>query len=375
MKSIYICKKPFEVLNAIVTKLNEDETPSSVIIDPWFPKKSAEHIEESLNRASIFEDCLLLESVHEENGSKKKYKDVLNICLRNSRRINKYIDNKIGSSYSGKLYTTDESKQTDQLLIKEICRRRNGKHIHIERGISDYIKYSYDWPKYPTLSDLIFPSLWTVRKEVHRLQLLAKCGFWWGPTRPEENDDVDHIIALYPQLIRSGYSNHSITNMPSPEKYISFLKRWIPEYLKEIDINRKILEVNSLLILPHFHSYNISERKKLNKLLNKCIKMMDSPVGVKPHPRSNNVPFETDDVRLIPKSVPVEVVYAMEGINITDVVGVNSTSFYTAKYLCNKVNVLSIANIVKKNGKKVDTKLSKINVGYPDSVEELTDYL
>ena len=366
--SIFVCRTPYHIFLSSILSCSKDSGDSYLLVEPWFDPDSAQIIINSLRSHNVFNKIIILDSVY--SGEKKKnYRDQLSSIEKSINIISKKLPHLSHGNFSGELYTTGEAKQTDQYLINNLVEKSNGTNVHLEDGTDDYfIEHDDNWSLYPWINIKMRPKR-TYYNLSHRARLLISHRFLWeNITKPEDNPWLDSVAAVFPDHLRSSLRKYPSQELPGPEEWDDKIIQWIRQYVEEVCIKPKQLDIDLLFITPHSSEIaSAREESSLMDLIEEVATENRTTVGLKPHPREPFTYNLPESVSVIPKEIPAEVLYTLVTDKIELVIGPDSTALYTAKWISPSSTVVSVSKIM---GEQTNL-LENMGVKYPSTTSEL----
>lgn len=167
---------------------------------------------------------------------------------------------------------------------------------------------------------------------------------WDGEYAMGTHPVLNKLTATHPDFVHENFSGLTKQEITAVSLH-PVLKSWSKNYLKCLNVHHKARNLDSVLLLPH--SESISNKKKRVQFINSFLKMNTDPncsLGVKYHPRESEKYFRSRrDVIKIPQTVPAEFLYA-DNLNITTVIGGQTTALLSAKWIDSSLDVMSYLN-------------------------------
>lgn len=190
----------------------------------------------------------------------------------------------------------------DHILIS--CMLKKKDIIIIEDGLANYVKQKN------TISQKYFP-FFKVKGYSSVTKKIYLTGLIKIPSKLKNKHEIVNIKKLDSKSIFNNFSS----DLANTKKIIITQPFFDDGYLSE------------------------SEHKYLYKKL--YLKILSTEVFIKPHPR-DSIDYSFLSTNILDKNVPIEIIY--QAAELTDIYSVNSTAGYTAKILCNNVQVHKVFN-------------------------------
>jgi hypothetical protein len=175
-------------------------------------------------------------------------------------------------------------------------------------------------------------------------------GFWWKNERISGFSQwTDKIMVVFPQFIRDEIRKRDVIPIKKEEvlklRQEDIFSNWIK--LFEIDLHR-LEKIDMILLINRSGSAKLyPEYKKVMKALLRIGIANGLNIALKYHPRETLKDFlsvkNEDKIIILPRALPIEIIYLMKPDSLKFIIGNISTSLLTAKWLLDDCKVFSIA--------------------------------
>jgi hypothetical protein len=207
-------------------------------------------------------------------------------------------------------------------------------------------------------------------------------GLWWHDENiMGKSSYIDTCYAIFPDFVRQELKRKKVVAI----KKENFLKiaedKAIPEYFKSLDFDANVFkEIDVLLISLHSDMLNEYPRLKesMNIILSNIEKQKLSLV-VKYHPREFIDDFlkqkEKKNVLILPKAIPLELLYVVSQIPPKVIIGGHSTALLTARWIFPNAKVISTALLFDYYDQNIFEVFNKNNIVLISNIKEIEETL
>lgn len=375
MTSLFLTFTPLHLITSCGIALkqsNEDDKILLIVKD--FPYTSY-YIKSILNwEANPFKEIYLLNG--RINLDKKSF--VLRYFFNLKKIITiKKIWLKINKNNSIKLYTyNDYTIEGQYLLFKN---GKKSKNIYIDDGLSSYWPSSQPYYRYHKL-------IFILRKIISKIIF----GFWYNiPPIYGTSNNFNEMLSFYPKMVINHLKQKYGEIRKIPDNLFFSLNK--TGLLNQISKSFKLQIKNSsnycIILLANSDVFRKSNLRmyEYKNLIRRIINELENHfdiIYIKYHPREKLIGFINSNnkkLELIPNSIAVELIFLLLNPKMKSkitLIGSLSTAFITARLIIkNKLNIISIDNILKKKKLSSYYQYKKFNILIPKNFSELTSLI
>jgi len=326
MKNIFLAFTPYHIflLYSIASTHHRTEDNILFIISDFAEStKLAKAIEDSRN--SSFKQVYVLAGTYAKKWKILKWiitrNNIIKLkhFIKNSRIKNVYSCQDKKAEGQAMFYFTKEKNKTTQCFYVE---DGSGVYSEIVSKKKNFFKF--------ILAKLFYGTWWRDKKVVGSSQ--------W----------TDKLMVIFPQFVRGELKNKDIIPIKKDEVLRLKKEEFFSNCIKLFDVNLHGLEQIDVLLLIN-HSYYARLYPKYKEVIEKFLKITETQglkTAVKYHPREPLEDFlsvnNREKIIILPRAIPVEILYIIGPASLKIVVGNISTSLLTAKWLMNHCRVVSL---------------------------------
>lgn len=205
--------------------------------------------------------------------------------------------------------------------------------------------------------------------------------FFFGPWWQDENilgvsPRIDVCIIVFPKFARNELKVKEIIAANKENFLRARSDKTFAEYFESLNCDvKKFNDTDILLINPYsglIEKYPQLEEVMSAIFLNVCDKNMR--LAVKYHPREYLNDFlrqERENVLILPKAIPLELLYVASPTPPKLIIGVHSTALMTARWLFPSVQIVSIAPLCGYYDRSIFEIFKKINIRLAFNIEDI----
>jgi len=346
MKNIFITFTPYHIfLSCSIALYQESSAENHLIIIRDF--SGFERLLDSLRgwERSPFAQIESLPGIYGRSGKFNKQFTIRNNVTMIARYVSHHTFERV--------YIFNDAKPEAQCALyfaKKVNKRTVG--VYVEDGAGAYSSYRLEKQ---SLTDVLLRKLFY--------------GPWWvdvnilGTSRW-----IDEIKVIFPQIVRPELRLKPVTSIPKHGLLELRNQEWPYEYLKTLGVEiTKLHNLDAILVVAHTEFANkiIGYKEVINDILHMA-KSQNLRLGVKYHPRDPQDDFlsvrNDEGISVLPKSLPMELVYILASEKIKFIIGDISTSLLTAKWLLENVMVVSIAPLIGQIDSQLLRTFDKLNI-------------
>jgi len=354
MKNLFLAHTPYHVLLSCGIALDETYKAESqlVIVKDFF---YADMIYYSLKSCSNspFSQIFLLPGIYDKNNSVLQHI----VKIVNAKKIYKIIAN---NCFDNAFVFNDRRPEGQSCLYAVKKNNKLARGIYVEDGINVYASYVLN--KHSFISEIMAKVL---------------LGSWWdNVTVLGSSKYVDEVRAVFPEFVRNELRSKHVIQI-SKKSFLSIKEfDFFDIYLRSCNTCASDFKgIDAIFIVSH--SSNIKNKRFYFENLKKAIDVVLSKrlrVAVKYHPRElvDDVLSLSKEVLILPKFIPIEMIFMIIPDEIKVVVGDLTTSVLTAKWLLNNAKVYSLAPLFYYNDIKIFQMFDCIGV---KKIENMEDFL
>ncbi len=192
---------------------------------------------------------------------------------------------------------------------------------------------------------------------------------------------VDEVRALFPQFVRPELKLKPVAHVPRDAFLRLRHEEFLFNYLEAMGMTRSELYYADLILVVE-HSDDILQipdyRLAFEQLLASAVSH-DLRVAIKYHPRDVRRHFisiaDVPDVLILPRWLPIELVYLLAGHRIRYVAGDMSTALLTAKWLLDNTTVISLMRMAGREDASLLETFDKLGVKLVSNAREIDEAL
>ena len=228
-----------------------------------------------------------------------------------------------------------------------------------------------------------YSSYESTKRPLHKL-LLAKLfyGPWWQDVRVLGTSRwIDEVKAIFPRLVRPELRLKHVSSIPRHALLELRDQEWLYEYLKTLGVKIAGLnDLDAILIVAHSEfASQIPGYKQVTEDVLSMAKSQNLRLGIKYHPRESQDDFlsvnDTEGILVLPKSLPIELVYILTLEQIRFIIGDISTALLTAKWLLDNAMVVSIAPLLNQTDSQLFETFAELGIKIINNVREIKGIL
>lgn len=359
MNNIFIAFTPYHVLlsYSIAKAKHQNENNYLFIISDFLQTENFVNFFSNF-KATPFIKIDIFPGLYKEKSIIKKRIIIKNNINKIKVFLNKYSVDTVYTCHDGRA-------ESQALLYYAKKSNKDSRAVYIEDGSAVYNSHAFENRSiFKFLLGKIFYGRW-----LQNIRVLGTSSW------------IDQVIAVFPDLIRPELKRKEII----PLEREDFLKIGEDEvfsgYIESLDGEIDKLQQSDLLLISP-HSKFIKEYPKYKEVINEIFRIIKSKklkIAIKYHPREPLEDFlsvrEIKDAVILPKSIPLELLYISNKRLPNFIIGDVSTALLTAKWLLNKHEVISVAPLLNYHDRRFLRLLQKVNIRLINRKEDLENIL
>jgi hypothetical protein len=271
-----------------------------------------------------------------------------------------YLYNILAESNPRRTFASVDTKEVVQAVMNRVPH-----NVYIEDGAAAYTSETTGWSSYRS-------------KLLNKIIYRVKSKFWWENVNIYgTSSHIDSIQAVYPEYRRQELKNEPATQIcGKPIVNLTKTKQY-DVYIKKHDQTRSLTkDIDGMICVSHSSKLERdSEYKRTLNTLVQHISHSDLEFAVKFHPRDINIndfpdPLLSEFIRL-PSTIPLELLYPRQTMNINFLIGYSSSALYTAQWLCNDLEIISLGRILDGINEELVNFFNEIGIITPHTYDEI----